>query len=95
MDQEQNTPQVGTNKNSMHFAVGAIAVFAVLTLVVYIMNTKQGSPEIAQAPTQTTTPRGDSATIALASQSSSDELVSINADLRATDMNSLNDGDKI
>lgn len=95
MDQEQNTPQVGTNKNSMNFAVGAVAVVAVLLLVGYIMNTKQESPEIAQAPTQNTAPQGDSATMALASQSSSDDLTSIKADLQATDMNSLSDSDKI
>ncbi len=79
----------------MHFVVGTIAVGAVLLLVGYIMNTKQGSPEIAKAPVQNTAARGDSATIALASQSSSDDLTSISADLRATDMNSLNDIDKI
>lgn len=79
----------------MHFAVGAIAVVAVLLLVGYIMNTKQGSPEIAQAPAHATVPQGDSATMALASQSSSDDLTSINADLQATNMNSLNDSDKI
>ncbi len=90
MDQEQNTPQSGAGNNSMHFAVGAVAVVAVLLLVGYIMNTKQGSPEIAQAPTQTA-PQGDSATMALASQGSSDELASINADLQATNMNALND----
>ncbi len=95
MEQEQNTPQLRTSNNSMHFAVGAVGVVAVLLLVGYIINTQQGSPEIAQTPTQNGAPKGDSATMALASQSSSDELTSINADLRATDMNSLNDSDKI
>ncbi len=95
MDKEQNTPQVETSNNSTHFAVGAVAVIAVLLLVGYIMNTKQGSLEIAQTPTQNAAPQGDSATMALASQSSSDDLTAINADLQATDMNSLNDSDKI
>lgn len=79
----------------MHFAVGAVGVVAVLLLVGYIMNTEQGSPEIAQAPAQNVAPQGDSATMALASQSSSDDLSSINSDLQATNMNSLNDSDKI
>ena len=95
MDQEQKTPQIGASNNSTQFAVGAVAVVAVLLLVGYIMNTKQDSPEIAQAPVQNSLPQGDSATMALASQSSSDDLSSINADLRATNMNSLNDSDKI
>ena len=87
---------MGTNNNTMHFAVGAIAVVAVLLLVGYIMNTKQGNPEIAQSPTQSAPQvQGDATTMALASQSSSDNLTSINADLQATDMNSLNDIDKI
>ena len=96
MEQEQNTPQGGAiKKNSMNFAIGAVALVAVLFLVGYIMNFKQDKPEIAETTTQTTTPEVDAATVALSSQGSSDDLVSISADLQATDMNSLNDTDKI
>ncbi len=99
MDQNQNTlaPQggsVGKNNSSLIVVGGIAAVIVLLGIAWYMMRMNQdGAAMPAQngiAQTEAT-PTEDAATTALSTQGSSDEVGAIDADIKATDMTSLND----
>ena len=94
-------------KSSAGMVIGVIALVVVLAGIGWFMVGQNGmgmmsapSPVVATQPTNTgaastTNITEDAAATALATQGSSDEIGAINADLKTTDLNSLNDIDKI
>ena len=70
-------------------AVLVVAVLAVLGMV--MMQRNQSASVTPPAAETAQTPAEDPATTALSAQGSSDEVTAIDADLKATDLNSLND----
>lgn len=108
--QENAFPPAVEGSNKKVFMIGGIAVVAILAgLGWYMMQsinmpTTEVAPAVAtpeqQNPATTTTDQTatgtqDAATAALSTQGTSDDLGSIDADLKATDLNSLNDINKI
>lgn len=95
----------GGNKNTL--IIAGIAVVIILALfgwyLLQSINTEVAAPVVlipetpgtAQIAEQAPADTADAATVALSTQGTSDELPAIEADLNATDLNSLNDINKI
>lgn len=95
----------GDNKNTL--IIAGIAVVVILALFGWYMlqsiNTEVSAPIVltpetpntAQITEQAPVATEDAAAVALSVQGTSDELSAIEADLNATDLNSLNDINKI
>ena len=97
---------ISTEKSNLSMLVGVGAFLIILaSLGWYVLQGGMGSGEtVVQAPpsvntvtsqTTTSSTTTDAAAAALSTQGSSDEAADINADLKATDLNSLNDINKI
>lgn len=95
----------GDSKNTL--IIAGIAVIVILALFGWYMlqsiNTEVSAPTVLIPETPNTTQiteqapaaTEDAAAVALSTQGTSDELPAIEADLNATDLNSLNDINKI
>ena len=96
MEQEQNTSTNttpgggGGEKNIMMLVVVAAAVIVLVLIAWFMMGQNNGTPVPTDA-TQSPVSLTDPAAASLSTQSSSDELAAIDADLKATNLNSLND----
>ena len=105
------SPGAGENSKATLLMSGGIAVIILIALGWYMMRSANPETPTAVLPETgtstateaTSTPNQnangsttqDAATAALSTQSNSDDLGSINSDLNATNMNSLNDTNKI
>lgn len=99
MNMEQNTPTNtpgtapvggGGEKNTMMLIGGGVAVIVLVLIAWLMMGQNNATPApggVVQSPVSLTDPAAASLSI----QSTSDEITAIDADLKATDLNSLND----
>jgi cytoskeletal protein RodZ len=100
MDQDNNTPTASAGNKSAVPLIGGIILIIVIALLGWYLMQGQGATTVPlPSSTTTATPQvqqsasaeTDAATAALSVQGTSDETTAIEADLNATNLNSLND----
>jgi len=85
-------PQVGLVEKKSHGPLIAVIIILVLIIVGGLYFLKERMSQQTYVPPAETTPQEDSVTASLKSQSDSDDLNSIEADLNASDFNNLDQG---
>lgn len=99
MDPEQNTGAPAQNtapqKSSALWIGAAVLLLVVIAWFMLMKGTDEAMPDGSGAPVAGSTIGADAQETALSSQGTSDEVADIEADLNATDLNSLNEIDQI